>query len=148
MADNSFDLPKRQIIKIAPEVLRPIPVQKSTLTERQMDNVVRSAGQAAQDLGEIFKGLVHIAQTHADTEQELAKIEAETRHIQDITKAEIDRIMAQGKTIHSRGEVAHRILVQLTEMVKLIPDSDTSSRGRLIDTLTSILTAVLHDKSA
>lgn len=147
MQDDTFDLPKRQIIGRSPEVLRPIPIQNSKLTERQTDEVIRAAGQAAQDLGEIFKGLVNIAQTRANTEQEVAKIEAETRHVQDVTRTQIERMMAQERTIHTRGEAAHRILVQLTEMAKLIPDSDTSSRGRLIDTMSSILNAVLHEKT-
>lgn len=146
MTNDSFDLPKRTITKRDPEVLRPIPVQNAKLSERQMDDVIRSAGQAAQDLGEIFKGLVSIAQTKANTEDAVARIQAQTRHIQDVAKTEIERIVAQENTIHTRGEAAHRILVQLTEMVKLIPDSDASSRGRLIDTMSSILTSVLHEK--
>lgn len=148
MSDESFDLPKRQVARRDPEVLRPVPIGSTKLTERQMDDVIRSAGQAAQDLGEIFKGLVNIAQTRASSEQEIARIHAQTQHIQDVTKTEIERIMADGRTIHTRGEAAHRILVQLTEMIKMIPDADASSRGRLIDTMSSILDSVLHEKKS
>ena len=147
MPDDSLDLPKRKFVDPTPEVLKPVPRRATALNERQLDDVIKSAGQAAQDLGEIFKGLVNIAQIRANTDHEVAKVEAETLHVQAVARAEINRIMAHEKNIHTRGEAAHKILVQLTEMVKLIPDSDASSRGRLIDALSSILSTVLHEKT-
>ena len=147
MSDDSLDLPKRKIVEREPEVLRPVPRRGNALTERQLDDVIKTAGQATKDLGEILKGLVNIAHTRANTDHEVAKVEAETRHIQAVARAEIERIMAHEKNVHTRGEAAHKLLVQLTEMVKLIPDSDASSRGRLIDALSSILSTVLHEKT-
>ena len=147
MPDEPLDLPTRKVVDRNPEVLRPISRPDSLLTERQLDDVIKSAGQATKDLGEIFKGLVNIAQIRASTDHEVAKLEAETRHIQAVARAEIERIMAHEKHIHTRGEAAHKLLVQLTEMVKIIPDSDASSRGRLIDALSSILNSVLHEKT-
>lgn len=145
MPDNSLDLPNRAVTVRNFEVLKPIPRRNITLTERQLDDVIKSAGQATKDLGDIFKGLVDIAQIWANTDHEVAKLEAQTLHVQAVARTEIDRIMAHEKNIHSRAEAAHKLLVQLTEMIKLIPDEDTSSRGRLIDALSSILSGVLNE---
>jgi len=148
MPDDPLDLPNRTISDRNPEVFRPVSRRDSPLTERQHDEVIRIYGKAASDVGEILKGVVSIVGMRAKTEQDVARIEAETKHVEAVTRAEIDRIMAHGKNLHSRAEAAHKLLVQLTEMVKLIPEADSSSRGSLIHSIGSILESVLHEKKA
>lgn len=147
MSTDPLDLPVKKIVDRNPEVLSPVPRREFRLTERQLDELIKTSGQVTRDLGEIFKGLVSIAEIRTKTEHEVAKIEAETRRIEIVARAEIDRTMALERNIHTRAEAAHKILVQLTEMIKLIPEADPSSRGRLIDTLSSILDTVLHEKT-
>ncbi|MEI8285244.1 MAG: hypothetical protein WCG52_09665 [bacterium] len=145
MPNDPFDLPTRKAIEMKTEVLRPLPRRESKLTERQLDHLIASGAKTAENLGEIFQGLVRIAETRANTDHEVAIVDADIRRIQTAASTEINRIMALEKNIHTRGEAAQKVLAQLTEMVKLIPDGDASSRGRLIDALGSILTSVLHE---
>jgi len=147
MSKDHHDLPTRKIVTIQPEVLRPLDQTSNGLTERQLDAVIQSAGQAAKDLGEIIKGIVNIIERRANTEHDVLKIEAETRRIQVLASVEIERIIAQGGNIHTRSEAAHKLLGQLIELARLIPNEDVSSRGRLIDSISSILGTVLNEKN-
>jgi hypothetical protein len=139
------NLPSRKNVAPQFEVLKPMPKTQSKLTERQVDEIIHHGGQAAQGLVDILKGLVNLAHIREGGKVDVAKIEAQTQQIKVSAQAEIDRIIATNGKIQTRGEAAHKILVQLTEMLKHI--SDPTVQGQLVDTLGPVLNMALHEKT-
>lgn len=130
--ENS-SLPERKIYNA--ELVSTSTKNELKLTEGQVDTVIQAGVKAADDFGAIVKDLVSIYKIKQQSEADIALIDAETKKIVQSVRAEIDRQVQQGQTIRTRGQAAIDIIAQITSAIKSMPDLDTVSRHKLIDSI-------------
>jgi predicted nucleic acid-binding Zn-ribbon protein len=143
MKNEDFNLPQRKVYKS--EIVKKKSDNKSQLTEKQMDKVIEARAQLYQDLGEIAKGIVVIAKIREEADSDVKRIEAETKGIESKIRAEIDHLAQVGKNTQTRGEIAVDIITALTSIIRDVPDLDSQSVHKLIDSISPMVKAAINE---
>lgn len=110
------------------------------LNEQQVTTLVDSGAKVAEGLVSIAKDIVDIARINTQSRAEVAGIEARSRAMVDVLRAETERILASRKGVRSRGEAAALVIRTVMET---IPESDHASRQLAIAKLTELVGQVV-----
>jgi hypothetical protein len=109
-----------------------------------MDMIVKAKTEAfvqgAQDVGAILKGIVDIVKIRQQGTEDVKRLEAETSKIVQSTRVHIERLIQEGDSVRTRGEVVISIMSKMTEMLGLL---DSAAQGKLIDSLGWLVQAAL-----
>jgi hypothetical protein len=146
MTKHSLDLPTRNV-KVTKAIQEGSPsggVTFPAYTEKQMDMIVKAKTEAfvqgAQDVGAILKGIVDIVKIRQQGTEDVKRLEAETSKIVQSTRVHIERLIQEGDSVRTRGEVVISIMSKMTEMLGLL---DSAAQGKLIDSLGWLVQAAL-----
>jgi hypothetical protein len=116
------------------------PTGRVRLNDQQVSTLVDSGAKATEGMVSIAKDIVEIARINAQSRAEVAGIEARSRGMVDVLRAETDRVLASRKGIRSRGEAAALVIRTVMET---IPESDHASRQLAIEKLTEVVGQVV-----
>lgn len=109
------------------------------LSGQQLDQIIDIGSKNIPEIINIVKEITNIIRIKEQGKADVNRIESETRKAVAIAKSEIDRLRQVGDNIRTKGQVVSDIVRNVTEMLKTIPDIDSSSRMALIDSLSTIL---------
>ena len=139
--NDPMDLPSRSVVKTPDARTDAIIAPRTKLTERQIDVIVDSGAQ----LVSIAAGVMDIVKIKAQTQHEVAQIEARSRAVREAIQGEIERMEAVRETITTRGDVA----LKLTRAVlQDFADYDSTTRQLALETLTKLVDSAINEKGA
>lgn len=140
MNKDPLDLPVRRPSGPVTQPGHTLPAGRPRLTEKQMDAVVQSGAKAVEGVVSIASGLVEIAQIRARSGAEVAGIEARSEAMAKVMRAEVERLMAERKSIRTRGEAAACVIEQV---MKGIPEADADARRQALSILPQLVRDVV-----
>ncbi|WNC92147.1 hypothetical protein RI103_28125 [Paraburkholderia sp. FT54] len=139
--NDPMDLPSRGVAKTPDARTDASIAPRSKLTERQLDVIVDSGAQ----LVSIAAGVMDIVKIKAQTQHEVAQIEARSRAVREAIRGEIERMEAARETIVTRGDVA----IKLTRAVlQDFTEYDSATRQLALETLTKLVDSAINAKDA
>jgi hypothetical protein len=143
MSEDSMDLPSRSAPKTPAVRSTGLAQQRNGLSERHVDVIVDAGAHVVGTIASIAKDIAEIARIRADSQAEVAGIEARSRAISEAFRGEVNRLTAMRDIINSRGDAAAKVI---HEVLSLIPESDHVSRQKAIEMLTKMIETVVADR--
>lgn len=140
MSKDPLDLPVRRSPNPVAQPGHAFPARRSRLSEKQMDTLVESGARTMEGVVSIANGLVEIAQIRAQSNAEVAGIEARSDAMAKVMRAEVERLMAERKNIRTRGEAAALVIEQV---MKGIPEADGDARRQALSILPQLVRDVV-----
>lgn len=145
MSNDPMDLPVRRVNSTP--VVRPDAqlVPRVSLKEQQVSSLIETGGKVAEGVMSIAKDLVDISRIKAESEAEVAGIEARSFAMVAALRAETERLMVVRKGIRTRGEAAVNVIKSVLEN---IPESDQASRQSAIALLNQLVATVVSENTS
>lgn len=145
MSKDPLDLPVRRMpTAVTPSGSR-LPARTTRFTEQQMDTIVQSGARVAEGVVSIASGLVEIAHVRAQSAADVANIQARSEAMVRVLRAETEQMMANRKSIRTRGEAAALVIEQV---MKCIPEADTEARRQAVSMLPQLIRDVVAPSEA
>jgi hypothetical protein len=144
--NNIIDLPMRlpQSRSPAPDRLAKQTDHSIRLNKKQVSSLIESGAKITEGILSIAGGIVDIARIKAESETEVAGIDARSRALVNVLRAETEHLMESNKGIRNRGEAAALVIRSVMES---IPESDSIARQHAIDQLPDLVRQVIANQS-
>lgn len=140
MSKDPLDLPVRHSPATVIHRESSLPEGRTRLTDRQMNTLVDSGAKVVDGALSIASGLLEIAHIRAQSAADVANIEARSEAIVKVLRAETEKMMANRKSIRTRGEAAVLVIEQV---MKYIPETDAEARSQALRMLPQLVRDVL-----
>lgn len=120
---------------------------RTELTAKQRDIVIQAQVDLLKDGMQLAKGIVDIVRVRHEAAAQVDKIDANTRLIVERIQAQVKELSARIPVIQAQGEVAQNIILGCSQLLKDIPDEDSASRGKLIDSIHKFIDSALEQNA-
>ena len=140
--DEMLDLPQGTLARSGkPEGAGQAEERK--LTEGQVDRIVDGGVHVAAEIMAIGRALVDLAKIRVQADADIGRIDAETERLRVDLVGQVALRQEDRAELRDRGRVVADVIAAVTQAIRVIPDTEPSSRRAAIDMLPALVTAAV-----